>query len=85
MNRTLAAITVLLLLGGCCGGDIIWKTDTFSLTSDGVIQKEGEYRASAPDSRTLLSNYPEADIPEGRWALSRDISRFASYQAPTRF
>ncbi len=85
MNRTLAAITVLLLLGGCCGRDIIWKTDTFSLTSDGVIQKEGEYRASAPDSRALLSNYPEADIPEGRWALSRDISRFASYQAPTRF
>ena len=85
MNRTIAAMTVLLLLGGCCGRENIWKTDTFSLTSDGVIQKEGDYRASAPDSRTLLSNYPEADIPEGRWVLSRDISRFASYTAPTTF
>ena len=78
-------MTVLFLLGGCCGRENIWKTDTFSLTSDGIIQKEGNFRASAPDSRTLLSNYPEADIPEGRWALSRDISRFAAYSAPARF
>lgn len=87
MNRTLAAISILFILGGCCGKGKIWETDTFSLTADGIIQKgEGkEYRASAPDSKTLLSNYPAADIPEGRWTLARDISRFAAYTAPTTF
>ena len=47
MNRTLAAISILFILGGCCGKGKIWETDTFSLTADGIIQEgEGkEYRA----------------------------------------
>lgn len=86
MNKTLAAIFILCVLSGCSRKGIIWETGAFALSSDGIIQNgEKGYRASAPDSLTLLSNYPDADIPEGRWVLTGDISRFAAYTAPTRF
>lgn len=71
---------------GSCGRGPIWETEAFLLNEDGITQKaEGHYRATAPDSGTLVSDYPEADNPEGSWHLSKDISRFAAYQAPTRY
>lgn len=86
MNRSIAALMLAGLLAGACGQGTIWKTDTFVLTADGVTQvAEGHYQASAPDAHTLISDYPEADKPEGRWELSRDISRFAAYEAPGNY
>lgn len=86
MNKIVVGISMILLFAGCCSKGTVWETDAFKLTTDGITQKAGgHFLSSAPDSKTLLSDYPDADIPEGRWELSRDISRFASYQAPTRF
>ena len=86
MNKCIVILSLSCLTAISCGQGAIWKTDSFILDKDGITQTaEGHYRASAPDSRTLVSDYPETDIPEGRWSLTVDISRFASYQAPTRF
>ena len=86
MNKSIATVLLACLVTASCGQGVIWETDAFVLTEDGIIQKEGgQYRATAPDSRTLLSDYPGADRPEGRWTLSGDISRFAAYEAPSRY
>lgn len=76
----------MCLVAGCRTKSVIWETDTFVLTKDGVgLKTEGRYGANAPDSRTLVSDYPGADLEEGRWTLSRDLSRFASYSAPSPY
>ena len=86
MNKSFAAILLASALVCGCGQGIVWKTDSFVLDANGITQTAGgSYKAVAPDSQTLVSDYPDADIPEGRWSLSRDISRFAAYQAPTRY
>ena len=86
MNKCIVTIMLAGLAAVSCAHGPVWKTDTFILTDDGITQTaEGHYRATAPDSGTLLSDYPEADIQEGRWSLTRDVSRFATYEAPTRF
>lgn len=86
MNKSFVTFLLASLAAVSCGQGHVWETDSFLLSEDGITQKaEGHYRASAPDSGTLVSDYPDADIQEGRWSLSADISRFASYQAPTRF
>ena len=86
MNKSFAAILLASVIACSCGRGIIWKTDSFVLDAGGITQTAGgSFKVVAPDSQTLVSDYPDADIPEGRWSLSRDISRFASYQAPTRY
>ena len=86
MNKSFVAILIANVIACGCGQGIVWKTDSFVLDADGITQTAGgSYKAVAPDSRTLVSDYPDADIPGGRWSLSRDISRFAAYQAPTRY
>ena len=85
MNKSIVTVLLACLLTASCGQGAIWETDTFVLDGAGITQKAGgHYHATAPDSRTLLSDYPGADLP-GRWNLSGDISRFAAYEAPTRF
>lgn len=84
MTKQLAAILAICLALSSCGRGSIWKTDTFSLGRDGVVQTEGgRFHAYAPDAATLVSDYPDTDIEAGEWHLSRDLSRFARYQAPT--
>ena len=86
MNKSVVTLLLACLAAVSCGNGTVWRTDTFILNQDGITQNaEGHYRAFAPDSRTLVSDYPEADIQQGRWSLSGDISRFAAYQAPTPF
>ena len=85
MNKSIATVLLACLVTASCGQGVIWETDAFFLDKEGITQKAGgHYRATAPDSRTLLSDYPEADLP-GQWSLSGDISRFAAYEAPTRY
>ena len=86
MNKSFVTLLLSCLAAVSCGQGVVWKTDTFILDENGITQTaEGHYHATAPDGRTLVSDYPEADIPEGNWHLTRDISRFAAYQAPTRY
>ena len=86
MTKHLAAILAICLAINACGRGNVWKTDTFSLNRDGIVQTEGgRFTATAPDGNTLLSDYPDADIPEGEWHLSRNLSRFARYHAPTPY
>ena len=86
MNKSVVSMLLSCLAAVSCGQGVVWKTDTFFLDKDGITQtEEGCFHATAPDAVTLVSDYPGADIPEGRWHLTRDISRFAAYQAPTRF
>ena len=86
MNKSVVTLLLSCLAAVSCGQGVVWKTDTFFLDEDGITQTaEGHFHATAPDACTLVSDYPEADIPEGRWHLTQDISRFAAYQAPTRF
>ena len=85
MNKSIVTVLLACHFTASCGQGVVWETDTFVLDGEGITQKAGgHYHATAPDSRTLLSDYPEADLP-GRWTLSGDISRFAAYEAPTRF
>lgn len=78
-------LALCLLLGACSQGTI-YKTGAFSLRKDGVVQtKGGHWKAWAPDAETLVSDYPDADKADGQWHLSRDLSRFASYSAPTTY
>ena len=85
MNRSIATVLLACLVTASCGQSVVWETDAFVLDGNGITQKTGgHFHATAPDSGTLLSDYPEADLP-GRWSLSGDISRFAAYEAPTRF
>lgn len=87
MNRSIATTLLLACLAAVsCGRGVIWETGTFVLDREGITQKaEGAYRASAPDAGTLVSDYAGADKPEGVWHLTRDLSRFAAYEAPTRY
>jgi hypothetical protein len=83
MTKHLAALLAICLALGACDRGTIWKTDTFSLDKEGITQTEGgRFRASAPDAGTLVSDYPDTDIPGGVWHQSRDLGRFARYQAP---
>ena len=83
MTKHLAALLAICLTLGACDRGTIWKTDTFSLDKEGITQTEGgRFRAYAPDAGTLVSDYPDTDIPGGEWHQSRDLGRFARYQAP---
>ena len=80
MNKQLAVILAMGLALCACSGGTVYKTGTFSLQKDGIVQTAGgHYRAWAPDAETLLSDYPEADKEEGEWHLTRDLSRFAAF------
>lgn len=84
MTKHLAALLAICLALGACDRGTIWKTDTFSLDKEGITQTEGgRFRAYAPDACTLVSDYPDTDIPGGEWHQSRDLGRFARYQAPS--
>ena len=88
MNRSIVTTLILACLAAvsCGQGGVIWETETFVLDGNGITQKaEGTYRASAPDAGTLVSDYAGADKPDGRWSQTRDLSRFAAYEAPTRY
>ena len=84
MNKYLTALLAAALTISACSHPAVWKTGAFSFTGDGIEQtQDGHWSASAPDAQTLVSDYPEAEYPEGEWHLSRDLSRFARYSAPT--
>ena len=86
MDKILAVALLASVIVIGCRPKAVWETDAFVLDADGITQvEEGEYHASAPDPDTLISDYPEADIPGGIWHLTRDLSRFAAYDAPTAF
>ena len=86
MNKSVVIMLLSCLAAVSCGQGVVWKTDSFTLDKDGISQtSEGHYHATATDDGVLLSDYPEADRQDGRWSLTRDISRFAAYKAPTRF
>jgi len=86
MNRILSILLAALVAATSCNSGTIWKTGTFALHKDGIVQTDGgRFRAYAPDSHTLVSDYPDAEYPDGQWHQSRDLSRFAAYEAPSAF
>ena len=86
MNKHLIALLALCLAICACNRASVWDTASFSLTKEGVVQTDGgHWRAYAPDAQTIVSDYPDAEYPSGQWNLTRDLSRFASYSAPTTF
>ncbi len=79
LNTT--AVAGLLVLSACSGGSDIYSNGEFTWTTQAVIQ-DG-YKAYAPDSRTIVSNYPDAEYESGQWHLSEDLSGLPAYTAPT--
>lgn len=76
------------IAAGCCilgiSAQTIVRTNAYHWEGDSIIQ--GEFRAYAPDARTLLSNYsarPHYYMPiEKEWHLKNDISQYPQLTTP---
>lgn len=76
------AIAGLLVLSACTGNKTIYSNKEFTWTKDAFTQ--GGFRAYAPDSHTIVSNYPGAEFESGEWHLEKDLSDMPVYTAPTK-
>ncbi len=77
-------ICTALIAAGCGNTDrTIYTTDNYVWKGDSIIYINDGYKAWAQDSETLISEYPESEYDNGQWHLSRDLSQFADYKAPT--
>lgn len=79
----------ILIVFGCllltgCRVKTFYKTQSYTWEEDTFYQKEGGLQASTPSANTLVSNYPDSEYESGEWHLTRDLSQFATYTAPTR-
>lgn len=83
---TKTLLTPLLLMAFGCSQNpgIIYQNDSFTWQKDTISLNDGSIKAYAPDSYTIVSNYPEAEFPDGKWTRSRDLSHYPTYTAPTR-
>ena len=80
-NRSFLIIIFASIICSCSHSNLIYRGEKYVWAGNSIIQDS--IKAYAPDSRTLISNYPDSEYDNGRWELTRDISRFASYSAPT--
>lgn len=81
-NLNTLILSGLLVLTACTGNGIIYSNGEFTWTEDAIIQ--GGYKAYAPDSRTIVSNYPDCEFESGEWHLEKDLSDLPVYTAPTK-
>ena len=85
MNTKTLLTPLLLMAFGCSQNQaIIYQNDSFTWQKDTISLNDGSIKAYAPDSYTIVSNYPEAEFPDGKWTRSRDLSHYPTYTAPTR-
>lgn len=85
MNTKTLLTTLLLMAFGCSQNPgMIYQNDSFTWQKDTISLNDGSIKAYAPDSYTIVSNYPEAEFPDGKWTRSRDLSHYPTYTAPTR-
>ncbi len=82
IQNTIAVAGLALLMSACSGNGVIYSDREFTWTREAFIQ--GTLRAYAPDSYTLVSNYPDAEFESGQWHLEADLSGQPLYSAPTR-
>ncbi len=85
MTKKSLLTPLLLMAFGCSQNQgIIYQNDSFTWQKDTISLNDGSIKAYAPDSYTIISNYPEAEFPDGKWTRSRDLSHYPTYTAPTR-
>lgn len=85
MTKKTLLFPLLLMAFGCSQNPgIIYQNDSFTWQKDTISLNDGSIKAYAPDSYTIVSNYPEAEFPDGKWTRSRDLSHYPTYTAPTR-
>lgn len=82
MAHSIPAIAGLLVLAACTGKDVIYSNSQFTWGKNAFIQ--GTFEAYAPDSYTIISNYPDAEFKSGKWHLEKDLSDLPVYSAPTK-
>lgn len=68
-----------------CNDEVIFSNDEFEWKRGSISLNDGSITAYAPDSKTIISNYPDAEFETGKWTLTRDISHLPQYSAPTSF
>lgn len=83
-TKTLLFPLLLMAFGCRQNPGIIYQNDSFTWQKDTISLNDGSIKAYAPDSYTIVSNYPEAEFPDGKWTRSRDLSHYPTYTAPTR-
>ena len=83
-TKTLLFLLLLMAFGCRQNPGIIYQNDSFTWQKDTISLNDGSIKAYAPDSYTIVSNYPEAEFPDGKWTRSRDLSHYPTYTAPTR-
>lgn len=83
-TKTLLFPLLLMAFGCRQNPGIIYQNDSFTWQKDTISLNDGSIKAYAPDSYTIVSNYPEAEFPDGKWTRSRDFSHYPTYTAPTR-
>lgn len=83
-NKSLLFPLLLIAFGCSHTPGIIYQNESFTWQGDTISLNDGSIKAYAPDSYTIVSNYPGAEFPEGRWTRSRDLSQYPTYTAPTR-
>lgn len=74
-------IAGLLALSSCTCKDIIYSNEDFTWEVNTFIQDT--LKAYAPDSYTIVSNYPYSEFESGEWHLEKDLSEMPRYSAPT--
>lgn len=71
----------LIAASACSGGGGIYSNPKYTWTGNSI--RQDSICATALDARHIISGYPGAEYESGEWTLTRDISAFASYSAPT--
>lgn len=81
-NTLILSFAAILTFSACTGGPVIYSNEEFTWYGDAFIQDT--LKAYAPDSYTIVSNYPDAEFESGQWHLEKDLSGLPRYTAPTR-
>ena len=76
--------SVLAMTMISCSAPVIYQNDSFTWKGDTISLNDGSIKAFALDSKTIVSDYPEAEFPDGKWTAKLDLSQFPVYSAPTR-
>ena len=76
------SVLLLAVLAGCADRSVIYSTSEYTWKGNTIEQNDGT-EAVALTSDCIRSDYDGAEYESGEWKLSKDISRFAFYKAPT--
>lgn len=74
-------LSLAVCLASCSHSSTIYGNRQYKWIGNSIVQND--IQAYSPDSHTIISTYPEAEYESGKWELKKDISKFASYSAPT--